>query len=219
MAQQESHDHGGVPEGMREDAAGTRPGPPLIKSIFGNERDFELRLGEHTLIPDEPEAAARARRFRDVLGLFASGVTVVTSVADGRPVGMTCQSFASVSLQPPMVMFSPAKTSRAWPVMRRVGFFCVNILAADQAELSDGMASKGEDKFAGVEWTTAHTGAPVLAGVLGYVDCTVHDVVDAGDHYVVLGRVQELGQGDGTEAPAVTDPLLFFRGDYGRYAS
>lgn len=213
MAQEESHDRGRVPEGMRDDAAETRPSPPLITPSFPHEVDFELRLGEHTPIPDDPAATARARRFRDVLGLFASGVTVVTSVSDGTPVGMTCQSFASISLEPPLVMFSPAKTSRAWPMMRQAGFFCANILAADQAELSDGMASKGDDKFAGVEWTTAHTGAPVLAGVLGYVDCTVEKVVEAGDHYVVLGRVQELGFGDGA------DPLLFYRGDYGRYAS
>lgn len=205
-----------VPEGMNEDARATWPSQELIKSWLGNELDFELRLGEHTPIPDDPEAAARARKFRDVLGLFCSGVTVVTSVSDGQPVGMTCQSFSSVSLEPPLVMFSPAKTSRAWPLMQRAGYFCVNILSADQQDVSNGMATKGVDKFDGVEWRTAATGAPLLDGVLGYVDCTVHQVIEAGDHYLVIGRVKELGFGDGSgrEGAESVDPLLFFKGKY-----
>lgn len=208
-----------VPEGMNENARETWPSQELISSWLGNELDFELRLGEHTPIPDDPEAAARARKFRDVLGLFCSGVTVVTSVSDGEPVGMTCQSFSSVSLEPPLVMFSPAKTSRAWPLMQRAGFFCVNILAADQSAISNGMATKGVDKFDGVAWETAATGAPVIAGVLGYIDCTVHQVVEAGDHYIVIGRVKELAFGDRSgsadvDAARGVDPLLFFQGKY-----
>lgn len=204
-----------IPEGMSDDARETWPSQELIRSWLGNELDFEMRLGEHTPIPDDPESAARARRFRDVLGLFASGVTVVTSVSDGAPVGMTCQSFSSVSLEPPLVMFSPAKTSRAWPLMQRAGFFCVNILAADQADVSTAMATKGTDKYDGIDWRPAPTGAPLLAGVVGYVDCTVHSVHEAGDHYVVLGRVRELGFGssaaDGADDRA---PLLYYRGGY-----
>jgi 3-hydroxy-9,10-secoandrosta-1,3,5(10)-triene-9,17-dione monooxygenase reductase component len=126
---------------------------------------------------------------------------------------MTCQSFSSVSLEPPLIMFSPAKTSRAWPLMRRAGYFCVNILAADQSELSNGMATKGEEKFDGVAWSSAVTGAPVIEGVLGYIDCTVHQVVEAGDHYIVIGQVKELAFGDGSESRNV-DPLLFFQGKY-----
>jgi 3-hydroxy-9,10-secoandrosta-1,3,5(10)-triene-9,17-dione monooxygenase reductase component len=200
---------GEIPEGMSDDARETWPSAELIKSWLGNELDFELRLGEHTPIPDDPESAARARRFRDVLGLFASGVTVITTMSDGEPIGMTCQSFSSVSLEPPLVMFSPAKTSRAWPRMQRAGFFCVNILAADQGEVSDAMATKGSDKYDGIGWRPAGTGAPLLDGVLGYVDCTVHSVHEAGDHYVVLGRVKQLGFGDGDRKP-----LLYYRGGY-----
>jgi 3-hydroxy-9,10-secoandrosta-1,3,5(10)-triene-9,17-dione monooxygenase reductase component len=205
-----------VPDGMNPNARETWPSQELIQSWLGNELDFELRLGEHTPIPDDPEAAARARQFRDVLGLFCSGVTVVTSISDGKPVGMTCQSFSSVSLEPPLVMFSPAKTSRAWPLMQRAGFFCVNILAADQSELSNGMATKGEDKYDGVGWTTATTGAPVIEGVLGYIDCTVQQVVEAGDHYIVIGRVKELAFGDHNDDSVKPDPLLFFQGRYTR---
>jgi len=204
-----------VPEGMREDAAQTWPSQELIRSWLGNALDFEMRLGERTPIPDDPESAARARRFRDVLGLFASGVTVVTSMSDGAPVGMTCQSFSSVSLEPPLVMFCPAKTSRAWPLMQRAGFFCVNILAADQAAVSNAMATKGTDKFDGIAWRPATTGAPLLAGVVGHVDCTVHSVHEAGDHYVVLGRVRELGFGTAASDEAGDrSPLLYFRGSY-----
>jgi 3-hydroxy-9,10-secoandrosta-1,3,5(10)-triene-9,17-dione monooxygenase reductase component len=209
MSHHESrHEVEHVPEGIREDARETWPSPELIKSFFGNALDFELRLGEHSRIPDDPESAARARRFRDVLGLFASGVTVVTSLSDGAPVGMTCQSFSSVSLEPPLVMFCPAKTSRAWPMMQRAGFFCVNFLSADQAEVSQAMATKGSDKYDGIDWRPASTGAPLIDGVLGFVDCTVHSVHEAGDHYVVLGRVRELGFGEEGK------PLLYYRGSY-----
>ena len=85
-----------------------------------------------------------------MLGRFASGVTVVTAISGDEPVGMTCQSFSSVSLDPPLVLFVPASTSRAWPLMQRAGKFCVNFLADDQADLSNTMASRGTDKFAGV---------------------------------------------------------------------
>lgn len=174
------------------------------------EADFEWRPGEASdLHADDLEAVGRARSFRDVLGRFASGVTVVTAMYDGQPVGMTCQSFSSVSLDPPLVLFVPALTSRAWPLMERAGNFCVNILAADQAALSDTMAGRGTDKFAGVAWSASPaTGSPVLAGTLGYVDCAVHTVQEAGDHYVVIGRVLDLAE------TVAREPLLFFRGRY-----
>lgn len=199
-----------IPEGMSSDARETWPSPELISSWLGDaEIDFELRPGEDVEVPDDPEAQAAARRFRDVLGRFASGVTVVTSTSGGEPVGMTCQSFSSVSLDPPLVLFIPAKTSRAWPLIQRSGRFCVNFLAADQAELSNTMASRGVDKFAGIDWApSAATGSPLLPGTLGYVDCAIHAVHEAGDHYVVIGRVLELAASDEPE------PLLFFQGKY-----
>ena len=205
-----------IPEGMRTDARETWPSRELIDSFLGTGFDFELRLGEHTPIPiDDPEAAERARRFRDVLGIFATGVTVVTSMSGNEPVGMTCQSFSSVSLDPPLVMFCPAKTSRAWPLMRQAGFFCVNFLSSEQEDISNGMATKGAEKFHGVGWKPASTGAPLIKGVLGYVDCTIDRVHEAGDHYIVVGRVQELAYGDGSEDASATNvPLLFHRGAY-----
>jgi 3-hydroxy-9,10-secoandrosta-1,3,5(10)-triene-9,17-dione monooxygenase reductase component len=205
-----------VPEGMRTDARETWPSRELIDSFLGTGFDFELRLGEHTPIPiDDPAAAERARRFRDVLGIFATGVTVITSMSGDDPVGMTCQSFSSVSLDPPLVMFCPAKTSRAWPMMRQAGFFCVNFLSAEQQDISNGMATKGVEKFQGVGWKPASTGAPLIDGVLGYVDCVIDRVHEAGDHYIVVGRVQELAYGDGREDASTSEvPLLFHRGAY-----
>ena len=200
-----------IPEGISPDARETWPSPELIQSWLGDaDFDVEWRPGERTTVHgDDPEAVAAARRFRDVLGRFASGVTVVTSISNGEPVGMTCQSFSSVSLDPPLVLFVPARTSRAWPLMQRSGRFCVNFLAADQAELSNRMASRGVDKFDDVPWTPAPgSGAPVLDGVLGHVDCTIHEVHEAGDHYVVIGRVLALVEAEPAE------PLLFYRGKY-----
>lgn len=205
------------PEGMNPSAAQEWPSPGLIDQFLG-DMDFQFRLGEETPLPDDPEAAAAARRFRDVLGHFATGVTVVTSMSGGEPVGMTCQSFCSVSLSPPLVLFCPAKTSRAWPLMRQAGHFCVNLLGHDQDEVSTAMATKGDRKYDDVGWSPSKTGAPLLDGVIGYVDCTVERVHEAGDHYIVVGRVQDLGYGPVDAEPGrAPQPLTFFRGRYGTH--
>jgi 3-hydroxy-9,10-secoandrosta-1,3,5(10)-triene-9,17-dione monooxygenase reductase component len=202
-----------IPEGMKQDARETWPSHDLIESWLGDSMyDFQLRPGEDVVVDaDDPEAVAAARLFRDVLGRFASGVTVVTAISGGAPVGLTCQSFSSVSLNPPLVTFIPAKTSRAWPMIQRSGRFCVNFLADGQADLSNQMASRSADKFADVEWRpSSETGSPVLAGTLGHVDCQIHAVHEAGDHYIVVGRVLELAITD----ESVEKPLLFFQGKY-----
>ena len=193
-----------IPEGTRADA-GEQPW------LGEHDLDFELRPGEDLAVHDDPDTVGRARRFRDVLGRFASGVTVVTGTNDDQPVGLTCQAFSSVSLEPPLVLFVPARTSRAWPLIQRSGRFCVNFLSADQVDISDIMASRGTDKFAEVKWTPSPaTGSPLIDGALAYVDCTVHAVHEAGDHYVVIGRVVDLI----TDAGPEQDPLLFYRGEY-----
>ena len=206
LATMASHE---VPDGMKADARATWPSPELIDSWLGDSL-FGLRPGDEVEVPAEDgEAVAAARRFRDVLSQFASGVTVVTAMSGGEPVGMTCQSFSSVSLDPPLVTFIPARTSRAWPLIQRSGKFCVNVLAADQSWLSNQMASRGADKFAGVDWQpSAATGSPLLHGTLAHLDCSIHAVHEAGDHYIVIGRVLAL------ETGSVEDPLLFFRGRY-----
>jgi 3-hydroxy-9,10-secoandrosta-1,3,5(10)-triene-9,17-dione monooxygenase reductase component len=172
-----------------------------------------LRRGADVAVHDDPEAKAAARLFRDVMGRFASGITVITTTSGGEPVGMTCQSFCSVSLDPPLVLFSPARSSRAWPLIQRSGRFAVNVLAGDQEEISNHMATRGIDKFEGIEWEPApETGSPLLAGALAHLDCTIHAVYEAGDHYVVLGRVKYL-TAESRSCDTVS-PLLYFEGRY-----
>lgn len=198
-----------IPDGVRGDAAETWPPPELIDSFLGGGHDqaFAWRPGEVVQIDGEAAQAA-ARKFRDVLGQYASGVTVITTVRHGVPTGMTCQSFTSVSLDPPLVAFLPMKTSRAFAAIRQSRQFCVNFLAVDQADVSNQFASLAEDKFDGVAWQPTALGSPRLEGTVGWVDCSVEAVHEAGDHYVVIGRVQDLEVGDATR------PLLFHRGQY-----
>lgn len=197
-----------IPEGMSDDAHSSWPRREFVDAFLGSfPHDFELRPGEHLEVDGEA-AEAEARLFREVLGRYCSGVTVVTTVAGGEPIGMTCQSFTSVSLDPPLVAFLPTRQSRAFAAIQRAGHFCVNFLSADQVGISDQMASSGGDKFAGVDWTPSRSGSALLPGVVGHVDCTVHAVHEAGDHYLVIGRVVDLAVGGDL------DPLLYFRGGY-----
>jgi flavin reductase (DIM6/NTAB) family NADH-FMN oxidoreductase RutF len=145
---------------------------------------------------------------RDVLGHFVSGVVVVTAVGTDGPVGFTCQSFASLSLEPPLVSFAPARTSSTWPRIRTIGQFCINILAADHRHYSAGFARSGADKFAGVSWDPAPTGSPILDGVSAWIDCSLEHEYDGGDHTIVIGRVLDLG------ADPARRPLLYYRGGY-----
>jgi 3-hydroxy-9,10-secoandrosta-1,3,5(10)-triene-9,17-dione monooxygenase reductase component len=146
---------------------------------------------------------------RDVLGHFVSGIVVVTATGPEGPLGFTCQSFASLSLDPPLVSFAPARTSSTWPRIRAVGVFCVNVLAADHQELSIGFARSGVDKFDGVAWRSGPSGAPVLEGVSAWIDCALWNEYDGGDHTIAIGRVLDLG------ADPARLPLLYYRGRYG----
>ncbi|GHB73809.1 flavin reductase [Streptomyces viridiviolaceus] len=154
-----------------------------------------------------------SRWFREVLGQYPTGVCVVTAVqADGSRAGFVVGSFTSVSLDPPLVAFFPDKGSTSWPKIEKAGRFCVNILSADQEHLCRQFASKAEDKFQGVAVRAAGSGSPVIEGVVAWIDCDLESVQEAGDHYIVLGRVRELD----VEDPQL--PLLFFQGGYGRFA-
>ncbi|MFE6859200.1 flavin reductase family protein [Nocardia sp. NPDC057668] len=149
--------------------------------------------------------------FKAVLGRFASGVTVITAVDAGEPVGFACQSFASLSIDPPLVSFFPARTSSTWPRIRRVGTFCVNILAEDQTEICRQLGRPGADKFAGIDWIPSGNGSPLLTGALATIDCTLREEVDGGDHTVVIADVTGLNEhSDAT-------PLLFYRAGFGRF--
>ena len=150
--------------------------------------------------------------FRRVLGHYPTGVCVVTAAEpDGRPIGMTVGSFSSVSLEPPLVSFMPAKSSTSWPRIARTGQFCVNVLASNQLEISQRFSSKVEDKFDSLVFDLSVTGSPVLKGVAAWMDCTLYATYEAGDHFIVLGEVQDLqAQGD--------QPLLFLRGQFGSFS-
>jgi 3-hydroxy-9,10-secoandrosta-1,3,5(10)-triene-9,17-dione monooxygenase reductase component len=149
---------------------------------------------------------------REVLGHFASGVVVVTAAGPDGPVGFTCQSFSSLSLDPPLVSFAPARTSTTWPHIRAAGAFAVNVLADDHEHHSARFARSGTDRFAGVAWTPGPDGVPLLDGVAAWVAATVEHEYDGGDHTIVVGRVRALG------ADPARAPLLFHRGRYGRLA-
>jgi flavin reductase (DIM6/NTAB) family NADH-FMN oxidoreductase RutF len=151
-------------------------------------------------------------RFRQVLGHFPTGVTVITADPDTGPVGLAIGSFSSVSLDPPLVGFFPDKGSSSWPRIEAAGSFCVNILGEDQEDVCRRFAMKGDDKFAGLGWRAAGSGAPLLDGVVAWIDCDIHSVTEAGDHFFVLGAVRDLGVAE------EGSPLLFFRGGYGRFA-
>ena len=132
------------------------------------------------------------------MGRFTTGVTIVSGIDDGEPVGFTCQSFVSLSIDPPFVAVAPARTSTSWPRIARSGSFCVNVLGDDQEDLCRGFAVSGGPKFDGVDWQPAPgTGSPVIEGSLAWVDCRVELVHDAGDHELIIGRVLDLGVGAG----------------------
>ncbi|MCV7382049.1 monooxygenase [Mycobacterium alsense] len=154
------------------------------------------------------------RAFRQVLGQFCTGITIITTVHDDVPVGFACQSFAALSLDPPLVLFCPTKVSRSFKAIQASGRFCVNVLTEEQKDVSARFGSKEPDKFAGIDWHASELGSPIIDRSLAYIDCTVASVHEGGDHFVVFGAVRSLAE-FGSNAPTVKPrPLLFYRGDY-----
>ncbi|MFI9171950.1 flavin reductase family protein [Streptomyces lincolnensis] len=165
-------------------------------------------------VGEDERAPVDQAEFRQVLGSFATGVTVVTAPATDSgtpPAGFACQSFSSLSLDPPLVAFMVGRTSTTWPRIARAGVFCVNVLGAHQGELCRGFAVSGRDKFAGVAYDASPaSGSPRLSGALAWIDCTIHAVHTGGDHLIVVGRVEALGTGAGEDEA----PLLFHKGRF-----
>jgi len=155
-------------------------------------------------------SAIEPLRFREALGHYASGITVITSHVDGEPIGFTCQSFYSVSMSPPLVSFSVKRSSYSYPRIRQAGRFAVNILSGEQVGISDQFARQGEDKWRGVEWQESPLGNPIIADSLHWLDCEIHAEHAAGDPLIVIGEVKALNPRD----IAATQPLLYFKGQY-----
>ncbi|WP_432559903.1 flavin reductase family protein [Granulicoccus sp. GXG6511] len=152
------------------------------------------------------------KKFREVLGHYPTGVAVITAIAeDEEPLAMVVGTFTSVSLDPPLVAFLPTKTSYTYQRIRNASSFAVNILAQDQESVCRQLAQSSGDKFAGLDWSPARSGAPIIDGVVASLDCEFHAEVEGGDHWIVLGRVRDLQ----VHRPVV--PLLFFQGGYGGF--
>ena len=154
-----------------------------------------------------------AERFRQVLGHLPTGVTVVTAHHSAGPVAMAANSVTSVSLDPPLILFCPAKNSTSWPKIRESGRFCVNIFAAHHEEASRRFAARGVDRFAGVAWYARPSG-PALDDAVAWIECTIDAEHEAGDHVIVVGAVDQLDTREGEASP-----LVFFRGQYGSFSA
>ncbi|MET8451137.1 flavin reductase family protein [Streptomyces sp. NPDC005209] len=166
-------------------------------------------------VGEDERAPVAQGDFRRVLGNFATGVTVITAPAaegEDSPAGFACQSFASLSLDPPLVIFMVGRTSTTWPRIARAGVFCVNVLNAAQGELCRAFAVSGADKFTGVPYDAAPvSGSPRLTGTAAWIDCTIQAVHTGGDHLIVVGRVDALDTGETPDGP-----LMFHRGKFRR---
>ncbi|MEK9285258.1 flavin reductase family protein [Bradyrhizobium sp. ISRA442] len=151
------------------------------------------------------------RDFRNALGTYATGVTIITAAApDGKPYGLTCNSFASVSLNPPLVLWSLVVYSSSLTVFQNASHFTANVLGASQQALANKFAKSSDDKFAGVDWTPGLGNAPVLAESVANFQCRAVNRYYGGDHVIFLGAVEAYAYNS-------KDPLLFARGTYGRF--
>ncbi|MFJ8017171.1 flavin reductase family protein [Streptomyces sp. NPDC096339] len=153
-----------------------------------------------------------SRCLRSVFGRFATGVVAVTASdpSTGARAGLAANSFCSVSLDPPLVSFCVAHTSTSWPLVRAAGLLGISILGADQRDAATRLSVRGADKFGGLPWTRSPGGAPLLEGALAWLECAVEAEHPAGDHVIVVCRVLRL------DASREGEPLVFFRGEYGR---
>lgn len=154
------------------------------------------------------------QKYRTTLGHYPTGVALVTAVLpSGEPVGMVVGTFSSVSLDPPLVSFLPMKSSGTFTQLRQASSFCINVLASDQTYICNQFTRRKTDRFTGIDWHPAPSGAPIIDGAVSWIDCTFHDILEGGDHYIVLGEIKDL------DVQRPTLPLLFFQGGYGRFTA
>ncbi|MBX9828857.1 MAG: flavin reductase family protein [Xanthobacteraceae bacterium] len=173
----------------------------MTSSIQSAHRERHTDAGQGSMDP---------RTFRDALGHYASGITIIAGHDGREPFGFTCQSFYSVSVAPPLISFSVMANSSSYPRIRETGKFSVNVLAESQQAISDQFARGGTDKWAGVVWKMTPGKNPVIAGTLIWLDCGIVAEHEAGDHFIVIGQVNAMSPSDWHNGA----PLLYFKGKY-----
>lgn len=163
----------------------------------------ELASGSSALDP---------RDFRNALGTFATGVTIITAMADdGKPYGLTCNSFASVSINPPLVLWSLGMYSQGLPIFQNASHFAINVLGVSQQALASKFAKSGVDRFSGVDWKPGLGSAPLIADSVAHFQCRAANRYYGGDHVIFLGAVEAYAYNK-------QEPLLFVSGGFGRFA-
>ncbi len=185
-----------------------RPGLRTLAAHGRPDRDRRVAAPTTADLPREPINIDPAL-LRLVLGHYPTGVAVITAMTSDGPVGMAVNSFTSVSLHPPLVSFCAALASTTWPALRAIGRIGINVLSAQQHEVSRSFATKAIDRFAETPWITGRDGSPRLTDALAWLECTIESELAAGDHTLVLSRVEHLETHE-----SLTDPLIFFRGRY-----
>ena len=158
--------------------------------------------------PAHVTATPDPRSFRDALGRYATGVAFVTAAPDGEPAGLIVNSLVSVSLAPPLVSFSPARSSLTWSRMRRAGRFGVNVLGRQHERFAERATPAGADRFAGLDWELGRGGVPLLTDALASLECEIVAEHPAGDHWIVVGRVDDL------RVSPINEPLVFLAGAF-----
>lgn len=227
--------HINVPVLIVRGALGSLAGdsPPAFTSVFPNVEAIDVKGSGLLVVAERTEAfngvlidflerkqprfipeyrsGSDARTLRDAMGCFATGVTIITAhAADGKPIGLTANSFTSVSLDPPLLLVCIANNAGSAEVLRSVESFAVNVLQIGQQPVSNLFAGKGEDRFAGTRWEVGEYGAPILPSSLGIFECQRDSLHEAGDHFILIGRVEK------ASFEPRRDPLLYFRGKYRR---
>lgn len=173
------------------------------ESSQGHSNNSPQGVFSTTALPDD-------RTLRTALGCFATGVTVVTAIApNGKPIGLTVNSFASVSLDPPLILWSLAHIASDFEAFRQASYYCVNILSEAQTDISNRFASKVDDRFAGIDWQPGLAGSPVLANCVASLQVLNEVQYPGGDHLIFVGRVEQFAYNSDI------DPLLFQGGRYG----
>lgn len=188
----------------------SRRSDPVKARPAGDASRLPLAGTPGDAVPNDARPAVDATTFRTTLSHFATGVTLITGLHEGHPVGFTCQSFVSVSLSPPLVSFSVMRGSETYARLQRRGSFTVNVLASHHEAISDRFSRRGRTGWGGTPWERAPSGNPVISDALVWIDCEIHGQHDAGDHLIVIGQVIDLGVND----PDARDALVYFRGSY-----